>query len=134
MSATFEPKYVLIDLIKNNAGISALVGNRVFPRRLDRQPVMPALLITKLSNYNMMAHDGATGLIESKLQIDIFAKADYDVENLKNTICQEMHGCTGTGIQGLFIEEDADFLDDALLDVDEYGGSLGVTMFWNMTT
>ena len=66
-------KHAFVAFLQANAGVQATVGNRVFPRRLDNRPTLPALVIHEINTEIIRAHSGDTTLRQSHIQADLSA-------------------------------------------------------------
>ena len=60
----------LIAKLLADGGISALVGNRVFPISRDQASALPAVTFGTVSNVPIYTNDGEAGIAEARMQID----------------------------------------------------------------
>lgn len=137
-----EAKYALVAALKSNAGVEALLGTRVFPRRLDDTTTLPALVVSKAGETRERSHDGACNVVRTRLQLDIFAKTDFEIEQVKQAIIEAFDNFSGELVADFFA--DAIFVDDSIdgsgsdlagfaEDLEEFRGLLILEMFWQPT-
>lgn len=133
-------KYAFADFLRGNAGVSALVAGRVYPRRLPRELTLPALVIHEISEYREVTHDRAQ-VATTRLQIDCRAVDDLTVERLKKAVKDAALLCQKTTVSGVKIE--TCFFDDGgdlagkkhvsideEADLDELAASLDFLVTW----
>lgn len=132
-------KFGFAHFLKANAGVRALVEDRVFPRRLDNQPALPALVINKISEVPETSHSGSSGLKETRLQVDVWGNSDEEMEQVKTAVIGAAHLYSGemgeSSVQTCFLEDDGDLFDeDAMNSADSrsnnFGGSLDFIITW----
>lgn len=127
-------KFSLVAFLKANAGVSALVGSRVYPRRLPNQTVLPALALHQISEFRTTAHSGEVLLTVTRIQIDVRAKTDFEVETIKKAITDELHcfvgAMGGDYVKSCFLEEGGDLFDEEMIELDDFGGSLDFIITW----
>lgn len=63
--------------LQTRPGLTALVGNRVYPRRRPSGAVFPLITYTRIDTRRGQSHTGPDGLAEPRIQFDIWA-ADPD--------------------------------------------------------
>lgn len=69
-----------------------LLGDRVYPDILPQPPTFPAGAYTRVSQGRPLAADGATGMVEVHIQLDLYA-ADRDaVRAVADAACAALHG------------------------------------------
>jgi len=59
----------IVHLLKNNAGVSALVGTRIYAQKLPQNPIMPALTYQLITPMSLISHQGMSGTAYSRYQI-----------------------------------------------------------------
>lgn len=131
-------KFGFISFLQGSAGVSALVSDRVYPRRLDKGPTLPALVVEKvgeriLTEVHSMTNSG--GVWQTDLRVWVFAKTDYDAEVIRKAVIDAAVGYTGAmgsiTARGTFLNEDADFSDDDLVEMDLFAGNVDFSILWN---
>ena len=68
---------VLLRMLQEDAGLSALVGSKVFPLFIPSGNYLPCVTFQRLGGRPANTLPGASGLEEIDLQIDVWAR-DYD--------------------------------------------------------
>ena len=68
---------VLLRMLQEDAGLSALVGSKVFPLFIPSGNYLPCVTFQRLGGRPANTLSGHTGLEEIDLQIDVWAR-DYD--------------------------------------------------------
>ena len=68
---------VLLRMLQEDAGLSALVGSKVFPLFIPSGNYLPCVTFQRLRGRPANTLSGASGLEEIDLQIDVWAR-DYD--------------------------------------------------------
>ena len=98
--------------------ITALVGDRIYPRQLPDGPNFPAIVLTKIFGRGEQDMAGAVALEEARVQIDAYSDKGYD-ECLEVTLAIKrfFHGYTGPvpgsscAIQRAHCINDSDFAE-----------------------
>ena len=68
---------VLLRMLQEDAGLSALVGSKVFPLFIPSGNFLPCVTFQRIGGRPANTLSGASGLEEIDLQIDVWAR-DYD--------------------------------------------------------
>ena len=127
-------KYALIKFLKADSGINGLVGDRITPRRLVAQSAYPAIVVSKISEYNNFSHSGSDLLNTTRIQLSILAKKDIDLENVKQAVIARAHLFRGNmdniEVSLCYLDDDADGFDDAVMEEDEFLGNLDLIINW----
>jgi len=71
----------LYSTLKNDAGVSALVGTRIYPLLLPQNPTYPAITYQRISTRPVMTRTG-NGLDFVRMQIDCYADSYSGVKAL----------------------------------------------------
>lgn len=81
--------------LQTRPALTALVADRVYPRKMPRNPVFPLILYSRVSTRRGATHSGPDGLAEPRIQFDVYAQdpdqADAAAEQLRLSI----HGFRG---------------------------------------
>jgi hypothetical protein len=72
MSYPFES--ALVDYLRNDAGLSALIGQRIYPLVLPDPPTSPALVYQLITGTGDVAHDGPLDLSDARYQFDSWSE------------------------------------------------------------
>lgn len=78
------------------AGISALVGARVYPTLMPQKPTLPALVYTEISNVPDYVMGGQSGIAGARYQIDSYATSLSAVKALAEQVRLALSGFRGT--------------------------------------
>ena len=77
MASAVDFEIVLLRTLREDAGLSALVGNKVFALVIPQGTKLPCITFQPLGGRPANTLSGASGLEEIYLQIDVWAR-DYD--------------------------------------------------------
>ena len=77
MASAVDFEIVLLRTLREDAGLSALVGNKVFALVIPQGTKLPCITFQRLGGRPANTLSGASGLEEIDLQIDVWAR-DYD--------------------------------------------------------
>ena len=98
----------LFELLTHDAGVSAIVGDRVYPVRLPDEVVLPAMVYAKVSCIRYASHGGPSKLASSRFQLDCYS-ADYlEAKRLALAAVAALHGKKGGDIQAAFNDNETD--------------------------
>lgn len=113
----------LIDLIKNDPAIAAVVGDRVYPARRPQGVPYPSIVVTRISGQPGYADDGEIGLQHGRVQVDSTAltyTAAKDLAQLVRTLLSAFSGDNaGVTFSYIMLDEERD-LPEAGANVTEY--------------
>lgn len=85
----------LIDLIKTDPTIAAVVGDRVFPLRRAQGSAYPAIVVTRISGQPLYADDGEVGLQDARVQIDSVAQSYTAAKDLAQMVRRLLSAFSG---------------------------------------
>lgn len=120
-----------------DAGVSALVGSSVFPRRLPQESAFPALTVHQISQDRAYAH-GTSGLtVTSRLQINAITKTAHENNDLVEAVIAALDGHSGvmggTTVNGVFIDDIGELAaDDEFDELGDYAQYIDVTLQWEV--
>ena len=77
MASAVDFEIVLLRTLREDAGVSALVGNKVFALVIPQGTKLPCVTFQRLGGMPANTLSGHSGLEEIDLQIDVWAR-DYD--------------------------------------------------------
>ena len=86
----------LYEHLKNNAGVSALVGNRIYPIEAPQEAALPYLVYQRISGPRVRSHSGPSGLAHPRFQITGAAEAYPALRNVLNAVRVALDGFRGT--------------------------------------
>jgi hypothetical protein len=103
-----------------DAGVSALIGTRIYPMLLPQNAIKPAVVYSQVSGVRVTTHDKAKNFTDQVYQLQCIADDPKSVKNLSEKVRQAMEGFQGTmgatNVQGVFMtgERDAPYQLDSL--------------------
>ena len=77
MASAVDFEIVLLRTLREDAGLSALVGNKVFALVIPQGTKLPCITFQRIGGMPANTLSGHSGLDEIDLQIDVWAR-DYD--------------------------------------------------------
>ena len=77
MASAVDFEIVLLRTLREDAGLSALVGNKVFALVIPQATKLPCITFQRIGGMPANTLSGHSGLEEIDLQIDVWAR-DYD--------------------------------------------------------
>jgi len=98
----------LYDLLRQDAGVSATVADRIYPVRLPDEVILPALVYLKASCIRYASHGGPSKLASSRFQLDCYAEDYLEAKRLALAAVAALHGRKGGDIQAAFNENETD--------------------------
>ncbi len=96
--------------LTNDAGVSALVGNRVYPLMAPQDAALPHLVYQRISSPRLRSHGGPSGLAHPRFQITATAGSYSAARSLANAVRASLDGFRGT--MGGGVSVGASFLDN----------------------
>jgi hypothetical protein len=113
----------LIDLIKADTAIAAVVGARVYPVRRPQGSEYPVVVVTRISGQPLYADEGEVGLQQARVQVDSMAMtytAAKDLAQLVRTRLSAFDGVNaGITFSYIMLDEERD-LPESGTDAAEY--------------
>jgi len=83
-------------LLTADAGITALVGTRIYPQLLPQAPMFPAISYQVVSGFRETAMDGPAGVNRARLQFDCWASTYLQAEAVANAVRVAIDGFKGS--------------------------------------
>ena len=109
---------VIYNILANDAGVSALVSNRINPLRLPQGSAFPAVVYSEVSINATPTKDSNSRLDFTRVQIDCLALTYEDASELADAVRDALNVVTPgeyNGVNVFYIEFDneQEFVDDA---------------------
>lgn len=128
----------LIAHLLADAGVTALVGARVFPGSLPQKLDMPALVFTRVDGAPLYADDGEVGLEDPRIQIDCWGLTYTAAKLLARAVVERLSAFDGTvgatTFQYIMLDAERDFREGGSNNAEYlYRTSLDFTV-WNERT
>ena len=103
-------------LLKNDAGVLAIVANRIYPMLVPQDAAMPALTYQKISGNWQVQMDGPHNMSRERFQINCWAETYAGAKSLADAVRAELNGYdTGNasiGVHLITLENETDLLVD----------------------
>ncbi len=102
--------------LKNNAGVSAIVGDEVFRDVAPPEATEPYITVTKLGSDHVKHQEAAAGIVAVRLQVSSWDDNPEDAETLADKVRLAMDGKVGgeigtapnnVAVKSVFLEEDS---------------------------
>ena len=93
----------LVALLEADAGVSALVGNRIYPIVIPDGASLPAIAYQRISGPRAETMDGPSGLAWPRFQITSVAETVSEAIALANAVRHALDGYSGT-VLGVVID------------------------------
>lgn len=109
----------LVAHLGESAAVSAVVGNRLYPKILPQSPVFPAIVIDLLSADRAHSQDGSSGFATAVFQFSCLATTAGAAKELADKVAIALTGyrgsmASGVNVEGVFDEDESDNYDDTL--------------------
>jgi len=103
----------LYEHLKNNAGVFALVGNRIYPIEAPQEAALPYLVYQRISGLRVRSHSGPSGLAHPRFQITGAAVTYPALRSVMNAVRVALDGFRGTmgggvGVGAALVENEMD--------------------------
>lgn len=66
--------------LSGHAGLTALVGKRIYPRRVRQPTPLPYLILVKVSDVPTYSHQGNSNLRRIRQQVSVYADSETSAE------------------------------------------------------
>lgn len=85
---------LLYDRLRTNAGVAAIVGDRVYPNVLPQMPVLPALRYVLVDRVEVLAKpsEAALRLMRARVQLDCYAATYSAAKALATAVKAVVYG------------------------------------------
>lgn len=87
--------------LKNDAGVAALVGTRIYPLVLPQNPTYPAISYQRISTRPVQTR-GGNGLAFVRMQVDCFATGYTAAKQLSDAVVSALAGTLEVGLMELW--------------------------------
>lgn len=127
----------LIGLLLATAGVTAVVSTRVNWNRIEPGAVPPYVILRRISGGRDYKMSGATGLVETRVQIDCHGATYASAKTAARAIEAALSGYKGgsgtTTFDGIFLTAERDLIDEDETPADLHGVSMDF-MVWHKET
>jgi len=100
-----------------DAGVTALVVDRVYSDVLTQGATLPAIVLTLVGGVSIYSTTGLSGLASPKVQVDVYAANPAGRHALADLVRLRLAGYSGpigAGVaQGIFLDSTRDLYEDA---------------------
>lgn len=108
----------LFSHLKSHAGLSALVGTRIYPQIMPQGVTMPAVTYQKISGPREYSHGGPSELAHPRFQLSCWAKNYSTAKDIAEQVRLAlqayrgtMGGAGGVTVYGAFLENEIDLYE-----------------------
>jgi len=108
----------LVAHLKANAGVAALVVDRVYHEGMPQNVVYPAVAYAKTSVERFQTLAGPSSLVKARVNVDVWAKTSAEAIALADAVKDALDGVTGS-LGGLSIQS-CSYVSEA--DLSEFEG------------
>lgn len=105
----------LYEHLKTNAGVSALVGSRIYPIEAPQEATQPYIVYQRISGPRLRSHGGPSGLAHPRFQFTGVAATYPSLRSVMNALRAAfdgfrgvMGGGGGVDVGGCFVENEID--------------------------
>ena len=100
----------LFTKLSTHAGLSALVGTRIYPNRLPDNPTLPAVVYQRITTMNVLA-SGDVPLIRARMQVDCWDDSYLSVAAVAAQVHAALDMGSSTGLEASIPEDEDDSYD-----------------------
>lgn len=109
----------LVNHLENDAGVSAVVGTRIYPNVAGQTVSMPFIVYHRISTPREYTHDGENPLSNPRMQLTMVASTKSAAKDLANQVRFSLAGFKGTmggslPVGGAFCENEWDKYEDQI--------------------
>jgi len=102
----------LITRLTGFAGLSSLVGGRIYAHLMPQDPTYPTIVYTRISAQRVSAMGSDANLVHSRFQLDAWSNVAKDARDVTEQVRQALERWRGTSgstvIQDSFIDNQQD--------------------------
>lgn len=110
--------------LNGNAGVSAIVGTRIYPEKIPQEATLPAVAYARISARRARSHSGPGGLARPRIQVTCVAASYSEAKALAAATRKALDGIgVGGPVTVGGVEVHGSWLDT---DADEYGDAEGL--------
>lgn len=103
----------LYNRLSTYAGLTALVGTRIYPLIMPQGVTYPALVYQRISTVPRYACMGTdVGLVRTRIQVTAWGDTFAEVKAIANQVRQALQRWNPTGVQDTFIVGEYDLFDE----------------------
>ncbi len=106
---------VLFTRLTTHAGLSVLIGARVYPGAMPQKVTYPAVSYSRVAASRVSAMGADTGLVRARFQFDAWCEKYSDVRAVAvqlRAALQRWSTTTGTVIQDIYFVSEVDLYED----------------------
>jgi len=106
----------ILDELIGTAGITDLVGQRIYYVKAPQDVTTPYIVFTKVSAPREHDHDGSSGLVGARFQFSVFATTYYEAKQIVVQVQAVLQAYSGTMgevvVNGSFYQNEVDFWEE----------------------
>lgn len=112
-----EAEQALIDRLKADAAVSALVGTRIYFTEAPQAPALPYVVIFRVGDRPVHSLECSSGLHFARLQVDGFAKSAKTARDVMRAVKTSLDGFRGiqstVDVQSVLLLDSMDGYEEA---------------------
>ena len=101
----------LLDILEANAGVSALIGTRIYPMLLPQTPTLPAIVYSVISAMRTARHGGRASIGEKRIQFSCWGSTYSGAKALADQVRLALDGTKPTTEGAALIAGEHDIYD-----------------------
>lgn len=112
----------LYSRLKNDSGVSAIVGSRVYPQKAIQGGALPCVVYQRVTTSERnLYHGGVTETALSRFQLDCWSTTPKGALQLSEAVIACIHGWSGTvGSEKIYYSQVVNTQDSFDLETGEY--------------
>lgn len=111
----------IFEHLKANAGVFALVADRIYDQRRPQNPVYPCIVFLRISTPRDITHDGPSGLASPRFEFDCYALDETAAGQVADAVRLALNGFSGSMGTGAPVDVDGCFLEDDQVGYEDEG-------------
>ncbi len=112
-----------------DAGVAALVGNRIYPIEAPQEAVLPYVVYQRISGPRVRSHSGPSHLAQPRFQITGAAATYPSLRAVMNAVRVALDGFRGTMGSGPGVDVGGAFVENELDSEEGFVSRLDVTLW-----
>lgn len=113
MAAIYEALY---SRLSGFAGLTALVGTRIYPNRAVQDAARPYVVFRRVTSRRHSSFGADDGVVEARFQVDVFDEDHASAQAVREQVRQALQRWSGTEastvVQDTYFEGETDLYED----------------------
>lgn len=115
MSLAGTAEHAVVALLEADSTVAGLVGERIWPNRIEQFEAMPAITYLRVSTPRTKSHGGPSGLASPRIQVNCWGSDATTARQVAEAVRRKVDGWSGVAggvrVDGIFVDGDRDDLD-----------------------